>query len=303
MICGYYFIKVFYFGDQYHGSAHQPDQNTVEDELFKALQKKGYIPKGQYKQSKVFHAAGRTDKKVHSRAMVFGFFNFRRKFYPIEVNRSLPDDIIIWASCLIHNREELIKKGVAVGEELPAISLEILKSLLLPRFNALQRHYRYIYYDANKELDISRMKLAAEKLRGTHDFTNLCKVEPDRKTERTLDVIDIHRKDDFIIFDFIALSFLWHQIRKTVYVLLKIGMKDWSEKLIEDLLNPIRQKISSKVGLAPAKGLILWDIIYPDNILFNICSKSLSIIKRDLNTHIYMLQIRTKIAKSIRDSF
>ncbi len=92
----YILIKVFYFGEHYHGSQRQPNLQTIEGNILYALHNKGYLSDKHY-EDQIIHSAGRTDAGVHSRGMTYGFYNLRENFHPIEVNLSLPEDIIIWS--------------------------------------------------------------------------------------------------------------------------------------------------------------------------------------------------------------
>ena len=67
-------------------------------------------------------------------------------------------------------------------------------------------------------------------------------------------------EDDFLILDFYAQTFLWHQIRRIMSALIKIGMsKLEKDQIIEALYTPNKK---FDFGLAPAEPLILKDIFF-----------------------------------------
>jgi tRNA pseudouridine38-40 synthase len=73
---------------------------------------------------------------------------------------------------------------------------------------------------------------------------------------------EVSRKEDLVLFDMQATSFLPHQVRNTVGGLLKVGLHKMS-------VETFREKASSgRVGVigptAPARGLCLMNIKYAD---------------------------------------
>ncbi|MHA1729992.1 MAG: tRNA pseudouridine synthase A [Promethearchaeota archaeon] len=302
----YYYIKIFYIGDNYYGTARQPGLKTIEGQIINALRQKGYIPKEDYLGRIPVHIAGRTDRFVHARTMVFGFLNFRKLFFPMEINSVLSEDIMIWAYSLVHNREEIMNlvKLQNTNDSIEKHDLNnlILKNVKHPRNNAKLRHYKYFHREDNG-FDFKKIKMASKKLLGTHNFSNFCKPEENRKTIRRIDRIDIERTDEFLIFNFKAPSFLWKQIRKTIDVLLKIGNGEWPINYIEKLFNPNEKKISAMIENAPADRLILWDIVYPKDIKFIKCEKSIKYITKNLKKKLERLKYRTGILNSLKKSF
>ncbi len=249
----YTLFKVWYFGTNYHGSQRQPGLHTIEGEILRALHVKGYINDEQLSKQSI-HSAGRTDAGVHARSMTYGIFNQRDNFYPIEVNSSLPEDIIIWSSMLVNNFENLMD--------------------FHPRYQASQREYRYFYLDSLKELNLKLINSSLSKLTGTHDFRNYSKLEENKNTVRTVDKIEFEQFGDLFIFKFIAKSFLWHQIRKMMRVLIQIGKSSWTKNVINSLFDPGDTLYSLKIEPVDAGGLVLWDIMYPSYIIFQDCMKS-----------------------------
>ncbi|MFW9945634.1 MAG: tRNA pseudouridine synthase A [Candidatus Odinarchaeota archaeon] len=245
-----YLFKFYYIGSKkYHGSQRQLDFPTVESLLINALQKKKYIT--DLKKAN-FEVASRTDKLVSARGASFSIIT-RREPILMEINSELSHEIGLWAYT--------------------KVPLDFSS-----RFNALYRHYKYIHalkYASFKEglsISIDLMKRACKALEGNHDFKNFTKRESNNiKTIRTLKLASVDSECDYLIFDFKSKSFLRQQIRRMVAKLIEVGMGKLSYEEFLQLLN-----ISTYISYQPANpiGLILWDIIYEDNIKFQTDIKS-----------------------------
>ena len=134
------------------------------------------------------------------------------------------------------------------------------------RFSCVARHYKYVVINRSapvvlqknrvwwvpQKLDIEKMKTAAQKLIGKHDFTSFRAAQCQSKSPiKTLDVLNITQNGDEIIFEFSARSFLHHQVRNMVGTLIEIGMgKPY------DIDEIFAAKNRSAAGInAPASGL------------------------------------------------
>ncbi|MFX0071278.1 MAG: tRNA pseudouridine(38-40) synthase TruA [Candidatus Hermodarchaeota archaeon] len=243
-----YLFKFFYIGKKkYSGSQRQKDFLTIEDCLIEALENKGYIDN--IKTSR-FEVASRTDKLVSARGAAFSLIT-KKKPILMEINTALPPEIGVWAYSVV--------------------PLDFFS-----RFNAIQRHYRYIY-TKNENIKIRRinfkvMRRACKQLEGTHDFINFSKKEKSKtNTIRTIDLVKITSINDLIIFDFKSRAFLRQQIRRMVKKILDLGLGIIDYDQFFDMLNT-----SIRYSYQPAdpRGLILWDIIYGKDIEFKIDIKS-----------------------------
>ena len=153
-----FFIELSYKGTNYHGWQVQPNANSVQEELNKAL-------------STILNTeielvgAGRTDSGVHAKQM-FAHFDCKMELnmekIVAQLNSFLANDIAI------HN---LFK----VKEDANC------------RFDALSRTYHYhiinkknpfnsTAYLLHKSLDVKAMNLACQHLLGKQDFTSFSKV-------------------------------------------------------------------------------------------------------------------------------
>ena len=78
-----------------------------------------------------------------------------------------------------------------------------------------------IFEESN--LDVDRVLSAAGLFTGEHNFQNFARVEPLKNPVRTIDNIVVGEKQDFLVLDFYAQTFLWNQIRRIVSAVEKIG--------------------------------------------------------------------------------
>jgi tRNA pseudouridine38-40 synthase len=109
-------------------------------------------------------------------------------------------------------------------------------------------------------LDFEKIINASECFTGEQNFSNFAKLESFKDPIRKIDNIVFDFKDDFIVIDFFAQTFLWNQIRRIISALIKIGNGKLEKKQIYIALeNP---DIKADFGLAPAEPLILKDIFY-----------------------------------------
>ena len=107
------------------------------------------------------------------------------------------------------------------------------------RFSCVMRHYKYIVLNRSappvldknrawwvpRKLNVKKMRDAARTLVGKHDFTSFRASQCQAKSPiKTLDSCRIEKKDDLIVFDFSARSFLHHQVRNMVGTLVEIGL-------------------------------------------------------------------------------
>ena len=222
-------IKFAYDGRIFYGYARQPKLQTVEGELINSLIKLGIIK--DTKESN-FKSASRTDKYVSALGNVVSF-NTKK---PIK-------DILQ----ILSNESKLI---IFFG-------IKKVEPEFNPRFAKL-RQYRY-YLKINN-LNIEKIISTASCFTGEHDFTKFTKLESFRNPIRNIENIVFTMKDDLMIIDFYAQTFLWHQIRKIMSALIKVGSGKLEKKEILDALNKPDKQVD--FGLASAYPLILVDIFY-----------------------------------------
>ena len=206
-------LGVAYRGTNYHGWQSQPDGNTVQDKLERALAEFVGLPRGEVVATL---CAGRTDAGVHALNQVVHFDApvSREIFSWVRgVNRYLPEDIAVqWAQNVepgFHARNH------ARGRQYAFL---VRESAARPAIEAGQCGWVF------RALDIDRMRAAAQALIGEHDFSSFrasaCQaLSPVKEMRR----IQIDRIGDYWRFDFEASAFLHHMVRNLMGALIAVG--------------------------------------------------------------------------------
>jgi tRNA pseudouridine38-40 synthase len=245
-----YFIELAYLGSKYCGWQVQPNANTVQAELDKALSTL-------LRDTVATTGAGRTDTGVHASFFVAHFdavqnnLNWDHKFL-VSLNEILPKDIAV-------------RDIVAVIPDAHA------------RFSALSRTYEYRLsrfkdpfsidsswlYKGN--LNVEDMKNASSKLLDHTDFTSFSKLGSDVKTNNCKIFFALWESQQAqLVFTIRADRFLRNMVRAIVGTLIDVGRGKIS---VHDFETIIRAKDRSLAGTsAPPEGLFLTNIEYPVSI-------------------------------------
>jgi tRNA pseudouridine38-40 synthase len=222
-------VKFAYNGKKFHGYARQPQIKTIEGEILKTLIKYGCIKDIENSR---FRSASRTDKGVSALGNVVAFNTTTTTNHIIDI--------------LNNNLSEMFFFG-----------FKLVESDFYPRF---ARYRIYRYYLKNVNLDIDKVITGVGEFTGTHNFRNFAKIEIGKNPMRTINNVVITNQDSYFILDFYAQTFLWHQIRRIVSALQKLGTDRIKRKLINEALhNP---EFTVDFGLAPAEPLMLKDVVY-----------------------------------------
>ncbi len=243
-----YFIEIAYNGKNYYGWQRQPKQISVQqilEETLSTLLRKEIKLTG----------AGRTDAGVHAKQL-FAHFDFEGigdfDDFIFRMNSFLPKDISV-------------KNIFEVKEDAHA------------RFDAVEREYEYIIsikkdpfsqdfaFQINNIPNVELMNQAAEMLLTHRDFQCFSRSKTDVKTYNCT-IVKAHweAKNNRLIFTIAADRFLRNMVRAIVGTLLDLG---YGKTTLEDFKAILNSKSREKAGAsAPAHGLYLTKVIYPDNI-------------------------------------
>ncbi|GAB4493641.1 MAG: tRNA pseudouridine(38-40) synthase TruA [Anaerolineales bacterium] len=243
-----YQIILAYDGTDLLGSQRQPKSRTAQSELENALRRLGW-------QGRSVLMAGRTDTGVHASGQVAAF--------DLE-----------WT----HHLDELAK---ALNSHLPADlavrAVKIVRDDFHPRFHALARRYRYRLYcqparDPLRERYAWRLwpaphatalQDAAQLLIGRHDFAAFgTPPRPESSTIRTVMKAEWQQQGDEWMFEIQADAFLYRMVRRVVYLQAVVGQAKLPAQAMADLLESRPRVVPA--GLAPAHGLTLVEVIYPE---------------------------------------
>lgn len=242
-----FFIKISYKGTNYHGWQVQPNSNTVQAEINKAL---SVICNDNIK----VMGAGRTDAGVHARQM-FAHFDYNLSF---NIQK------------MIYKLNSLLSSDISVND------IFQVKDNVNCRFDAISRTYQYhiiqrkdpfntTAYFFQKDLDLDAMNKACKHIIGQQDFTSFSKLNTQVFTNNC-DVMFAkwEKINDEIIFTIKANRFLRNMVRAIVGTLLDVGVYKIAP---DDVLNIIAEKDRSKSGRSvPAYALFLIEVEYPREI-------------------------------------
>lgn len=242
-----FFIELSYKGTNYHGWQEQPNANTVQAEINRAL-------------STILNTnievigAGRTDTGVHANQMFAHFdcdIDFDIQNLMFKLNSFLASDIAI---------KDIFK----VKEDANC------------RFDALSRTYQYhiiqkkdpfnkTAYFLQNDLDIKAMNEACKYIIGKQDFTSFSKVNTQTFTNNC-DVMFAQWEvvNTNLIFTIKADRFLRNMVRAIVGTLLDVG---FGKIIAADVAKIIAAKDRSKSGVSvPAHALFLIEVKYLNKI-------------------------------------
>jgi tRNA pseudouridine38-40 synthase len=242
-----YKITIEYDGTNYYGWQKQSEDITIQKEIEKALY--------QFSQEHALvYGMGRTDSGVHALEQVAHF----------DLNKDyLEEQVVLGINYFLKGQQIAVTSCTKVSPDFHA------------RYSAKKRIYQYIILnrlaqpalDLNRacyirpKLDIGKIKEAIPVLVGTHDFTSfrtkLCQAKSPIKT---LEYINIIQKDEKIIFELCAQSFLHHMVRNIIGTLVLVGLDKMTKRELEDYLNA--KDINCVKHTANACGLYFVKAIY-----------------------------------------
>jgi tRNA pseudouridine38-40 synthase len=243
-------LVVEYDGRNYYGFQWQINLPTIQAELERAI-------KGLTGESSRVLAASRTDTGVHARGQVVSFRTksvLSPQTFVRALNHYLPRDIAVKGACKV-NMDFNVRRD-AVSRE---YDYYILNSLTrFPLFEGFA-------YFVPKRLNIKIMNKTCKFLEGEHDFasfaTALGKL---RSTTRTVYEAKVTREDEMVTYHMTANSFLPHQVRNTVGLLIRIGLGKVGLEEFQKIMEAKRPGLAGPT--APAHGLCLTKVNYPGNL-------------------------------------
>ncbi len=215
-------LGISYRGTGYQGWQSQPGGNTVQDRLEQALHSFLAVP------VRVM-CAGRTDAGVHALNQVVHLDcdAEREPFSWVRgTNRFLPDDIAVqWCRPV---DERFHARNSALGRRYVYVLRE---SPVRPALEAGLVGWSF------RPLEGARMRAAAERLIGEHDFSAFRSAECQAASPvKTLRHIHIEQRGAYWRFEFDASAFLHHMVRNLMGCLVAVGSgardADWLESVL-----------------------------------------------------------------------
>ena len=247
-----YAASVEYEGTNFFGWQRQSTVNSIQEEIENSI--------SQITQTNIkIQGAGRTDAGVHAAYFCLHF----------DYSNSIDDQ-----KGFIYKLNSYLRSDIYV------INILKVSDDFHARFDALTRTYQYkltttknpflkdqAYY-VRKNLDFSKMNLAALKLFNYTNFKCFSKSNTDVKTYNcTIKKAVWVFRDNCWFFEISANRFLRNMVRAIVGTLIEIGE---GKKEVEYLDYVIKNQKRELAGYSvPAHGLYLVNILYPENFLSN----------------------------------
>lgn len=246
-----YRLDIEYDGRAFSGWQAQANAVSVQSTIEAAIQA---LTGGDVR----VYGAGRTDAGVHATGQV-AHIDLQRSWAPRRLREGI--------NALLRPHPISV---IDVSEAQPNFDA---------RFSAIGRTYRYIIlnrlsppaldfglvWHVKRSLDEDAMDRAARHLIGHHDFTTFRNVDCQAKSPvKTLRHLSVHRLGERVIFDVEARSFLHNQVRSMVGSLKRVGEGMKPEAWIAEILAARSRPLCG--ALAPAEGLYLVAVTYPENL-------------------------------------
>jgi tRNA pseudouridine38-40 synthase len=238
-------LTIEYAGTRYSGWQVQKNARTVQGEIERA------IAAATGAREFELYGSGRTDAGVHALAQVAH----------LDLTTSMPPD------ALMHR----------INDELPADINVVLIRKVRHTFHARHsaRSRSYVYQVARRrtafakpyvwwvkeDLDFARMRDAASRFVGFHDFRAFSDDDPGRKsTAVRLDMLEIHERGGLIIFRVEGSHFIWKMVRRLVGVIVEVGRGGMTPDQATAMLSA-DSDVPARLT-APASGLFLEQVRY-----------------------------------------
>lgn len=240
-----YFITFAYDGTAYHGWQIQPNGDSVQEELQKALSTI-------LRETIEVVGAGRTDAGVHARRMTAHFeteANFDCAQLAYKLNRLVPRDIAIY---------DVYPVDADMHARFSA-TLRTYHYYIHTRKNPFLRHYSC---ELHYQLDFDLMNQAAARLLAVDDFGAFCKAHADVKTTlcNVTEAVWVRDSDDAWHFRISANRFLRNMVRAVVGTLIEVGRHRMTLQQFDEV---VASGSRSNAGESmPGNALFLEDVKY-----------------------------------------
>lgn len=239
-------LTVAYDGTDFHGFQRQPGKRTVQGTLEAAISRLNGTETH-------VTGAGRTDAGVHAWGQVCHFET--ENPMPVErwvtvLNQSLPRDLVIRLA------EEVAPTFHARKDACWKTYRYVIDRSPVP--DVFTRRYAT---HLPVSLDIRRMRLAAERLVGTHDFTSFSSAKsPVEDRVRTIYRCEIGEQGDKLLIEVTGNGFLYNMVRIIAGTLVEVGM---GKRTPESISSSLAAKDRSAAGKTmPPEGLTMVEVGY-----------------------------------------
>jgi tRNA pseudouridine38-40 synthase len=240
-----YKLTIEYAGTRYSGWQVQKNARTVQGELQRAVREATGAAAFD------LQGSGRTDAGVHAVEQVAH----------LEVPVNVPPETL---------RRRL---NDALPADINVLSIAPVRHRFHARHDAASRSYLYqvarrrtafakaFVWWVKEELDVERMRAAAARLAGMHDFRSFSDSDPGETSTRVLlDGVEVREDGDLVLVRVVGSHFIWKMVRRIVGVLVEVGRgglePDEVSRFLEEW-SPVPARLT-----APASGLFLERVAY-----------------------------------------
>jgi tRNA pseudouridine38-40 synthase len=238
-------LTIEYAGTRYSGWQTQKNAKTVQGEIERAI--KAATDQNEFE----LYGSGRTDAGVHALAQV-AHLDIRSTMPPETLRRRINDELPADINVL---RVEKVRHSFHARHD--AIGRTYLYQISRRRTAFAKAYVWWV----KEDLDLARMRSAASRFVGFHDFRTFSDADPrEGSTEVLLEVLDVSEAGDLIVVRVDGSHFIWKLVRRLVGVLVEVGRGRLSAEDAAALLtsaSPLPARLT-----APAAGLFLAAVRY-----------------------------------------
>lgn len=240
-----YKLAIEYAGTRYSGWQIQKNARTVQGELQRAIREATGAA------ALDLQGSGRTDAGVHAVEQV-AHLEIAAPLPPEtlrrRINDALPSDInVLW---LVPARHRFHARHDAAS-----------RSYLYQVARRRTAFAKPFVWWVKEDLDTARMREAATRLVGLHDFRSFTDSDPgETSTKVLLESIDVQDEGDLILVRVVGSHFVWKMVRRVVGVLVEVARGGLDADQVAAFLeetSPVPARLT-----APASGLFLERVVY-----------------------------------------
>ena len=239
-------ITLEYAGTRYSGWQKQKNARTVQGEIERAIAE--VTGQGMFE----FQASGRTDGGVHALHQVAHLEIHAR--IAAEITAPPGQRTAARRHQLVADRDGAARFHARHGAVARSYLYQVSR-----RRSAFGKPYVWWVKDA---IDVARMRDAANRFSGMHDFRSFSDDDPDEKsTEVLVEDVSIGEDGDLILVRVGGSHFIWKMVRRMVGVLVEVGCGRLAPDVVSRLLTE-DSGLPARLT-APASGLFLERVFYP----------------------------------------
>ncbi len=235
-----YKLHISYDGTKYKGwQRNKKTGGTIQAKVEQTLSK-------YFDEDITLTAAGRTDAGVHAKMQVANFHTNKQadaETLRKGLNHYLPKDIVINEVSIADDR---FHSRFAAKQKTYTYTVWKADAPYPPLF---ERKYVYEY---DKIIDIGKMKSAARKFLGQHDFIGFSSDKTKKSTVRTINTIDITEDGFTVKISLTGDGFLYNMVRIIAGTLLEISSGEMDESAIDEVFKTNSREVAGFTASACA---------------------------------------------------